>query len=180
MNELPKSNWFKRDSFRWEKYLSEFGDIELFDLFLHSQDQAFTVNQIYQLIENSGLHLVTFTGTVGKKLMYSPGYYLTDSTLLERICGNPLPKQQGIAELINGGIITHTVYASKNTSTIADPTDPELIPYFALDLPAPESLFDGLSKNPYAPFRLHLNENVNDLCATSKQIYSLYSQVYQW
>ena len=60
LNGLNADHWatLGKSSFAGEVKLH--GDAGLFDLFLHSQDRAYTVPQIYEWLENAGLRLLRF------------------------------------------------------------------------------------------------------------------------
>ncbi len=53
---LPPTNWFKKAEAQFPKWNEN--DIEVYDLFLHSQDRAYTVPQLYEWVEGCGLRLV--------------------------------------------------------------------------------------------------------------------------
>ncbi|HEB87246.1 MAG TPA: class I SAM-dependent methyltransferase [Gammaproteobacteria bacterium] len=104
--ELPEDNWYRRDEARWKGDLEELGDIEAYDLFLHSQDRAYTVPQVYNWLDECHLNLVSFTGFTGHKLKYIAGTYVRNKKLQSLIDKTPIDQQQSIAELISGNIKT--------------------------------------------------------------------------
>jgi len=89
-------------------------DIELYDLFLHSQDRAYTVPQLYEFIESAGLKInkLLFSGQSAGNYLYEPRFYIQDETLLETIDELPEREQQAIAELMNGLIGKHELYVT--------------------------------------------------------------------
>ena len=57
LDSLPKTNWFKRSEDIIGDH-NEFGDAGIVDLLLHAQDQPFTVDELYDLVEGCGLHVI--------------------------------------------------------------------------------------------------------------------------
>jgi len=163
LKELPKENWYKRDESRWTADLNELGDIEVYDLFLHSQDRAYTVPQVYQWLKECNLNLACFSGFTGQKLKYDPSQYYSNPQLLEKINTMPVEKRQEIAELTNGCIKTHTFYATKGNNTIANPVDKNSVPFFSFKFIPGEAIYRDMINNPDKPMILNLGEGVDDL-----------------
>jgi hypothetical protein len=160
---LPEGNWYKRDEFRWRDTLKDFGDIEIFDLFLHSQDRAYTVPEAYEFAAESDLYLAAFTGFAGQKLNYNFSRYIKNPDLAKRINEMPTAQQQAIAELINGCIKTHTFYLSRTGNTLADTGNQELIPYYTFEFVPCETLYSDLAKNPAKPVSINLGGGIDPL-----------------
>src|SRR3989441_12223585 len=57
LDSLPKTNWFKRSEAIIGDH-KEFGDAGIVDLLLHAQDRAFTVDELYDLVEGCDLRVV--------------------------------------------------------------------------------------------------------------------------
>ena len=133
INTLPLKNWYKRDENTFKAKIEEGGDIEIYDLFLHSQDRAYTVPQLYEYIEKEGgLKIVEFMGSSQHtgKLAYRPESYMKDLELLKKIKQQSKIEQQAIAELMAGTLNTHTFYVANQANTIASIDNLDLIPYF--------------------------------------------------
>lgn len=163
LSELDKEHWYSLDASRWSATLEEFGDIEITDLFLHPQDRAYTVNELYEWINNGGLNVITFTGFTGTSFNYLPEKYIKDTNLLDTIKQKSLLEQQSISELLNGHIKTHTVYVTRKNNTVASPASGDQVPYYAFGFAPPERLFNDLSNNPKMPINLSLGENIDNL-----------------
>ncbi len=133
---LPHSNllmrgrerdWVLREIFKDES--------NLVDAFLHEQDRAYTVPQVYDFVEGAGLNLIEFTNYEQKsgvcRLEYDPTGYARSEPALTRILSE-LSKQerQAVAEVINGCIGLHAFYVSRETDTITRYDDPENVPSF--------------------------------------------------
>lgn len=161
--ELPEENWYKRDEEKWKSHIEELGDIEVYDLFLHSHDRAYTVPQLYKLLKDCDLNMVSFTGFSGQKLKYMPGTYVKNERLRGLIDKSTDVHQQAIAELISGSIKTHTFYVSKQQNTIADHADFNMVPYYSFTFAHPEELFNNLSRNTSQTLNLKLGNKIGDL-----------------
>jgi len=126
LNCLPKSNWFVRG----EELVSDhqqYGDIGLYDAFLHKRDRAYTIPQLYEFIENAGLNIVGFVDHFTRAALSIDSYF-KDSATKERIKKLPLREQQAICEIMVGNITKHTIHISRKTDTVADFSDFNNIP----------------------------------------------------
>lgn len=109
------------------------------DTFLHAQDRAYTVPELYRFVEGAGLSLVNFTnfGHV-LRLEYEPGTYLADAALKARLAARSLRERQAIAELLHGHMFLHTLYAARSGRAAASFRDPDMVPFF-LTVPGAEA-----------------------------------------
>jgi len=128
LGNLPATNWFNR-SLNLFPGLHLAGGIELYDLLLHSQDRAYTVDELYKFFETGGLNVVQFS--VLSRAKYKPELFLQDEALLIRISTMGLREQRAIGELISGAIIKHSCFVSPQTNTVADLDDYDNIPFFS-------------------------------------------------
>jgi len=131
---LPATNWLVRGK-ELVNDVATFGDIGVYDLFLHKQDRAYTIPELYEFIHDAGLHFVEFND-VAEKLALRPESHIKDFSLLQRIKKMDVVTQQAICELIVGNIIKHTFYASNQKDSIANFDNLNNVP-----------LFWGLAKN---------------------------------
>ncbi len=127
LSHLPPTNWFKRGETLFSDLSEDGSDYEIFDMFLHSQDRAYTVLELYEWLAKSGLNLIDF---VRFRELYRPEMFIKDPDLLRKIEKLPPKNQQAIAELITGTIKKHYFYASDETNTIADHHDFDNVPLF--------------------------------------------------
>ena len=132
INSLPGTNWHNRGADLVHDH-KIFGDIGLYDLFLHKQDRAYTIPQLYEFVENAGLNLVAFTDPYVRPSLNIDSYF-KESPLKERIKKMSLIDQQSICELMCGNIIKHDIYISKKKNSVADFSDFDNIP-FVVDYP---------------------------------------------
>ncbi len=127
LDSLPKTNAFKKVETLYSFPENKNNNIELYDLFLHSQDRAYTVPQIYQWVNDCGLNFVDF---VEKKILYKPQTFIKDPDLLKIIQKLPIEKQQAIAEMMSCLLKLHIFFVSTQNDTVVNPNDWDNIPYF--------------------------------------------------
>ena len=134
---LPPSHWILRGYNKDKqaefihKYLSD--PINVYDTFLHTQDRAYAIPELYDWVENSNLFinaLTMFDYQQTEKLKYKPETFIQDPSLLTLIHSFPPPKQQAIAELLGGNISLHSFYASKRQQTVAQIDVMDNVPFF--------------------------------------------------
>lgn len=126
---LPKTNWFKRGEDLIDEHV-KFGDAAIVDMFLHNQDQAYSVEEVYEFVERCGLGIIEFLHVGRAK--YLPQSYIKDSSLLEKLQQFSQREQQAIAELISGSLACHYFYASKTGRRAASVEDLNNVPFFFL------------------------------------------------
>ncbi len=129
---LPKTNWFKRGEDLTGDH-REFGDAGIVDMLLHAQDRAFTVDELYELVEGCRLHVGELIERGRSK--YKVEWYLRDRRLLDKIVALPRRDQQAIAELLAGDIIVHNFYVARKADTVAALDDLRNVPFYFLDPP---------------------------------------------
>ena len=141
LNTLQKTNIHglaAKNRFRID--IEEFGDIGIYDLFLHSQDRAYTVSQLYEFIESQDLKIIQFFGDLHRNQdglvlgnqAYNPAAFLKDSSIGETVRKLPLRSQQAIAELLHGGYHMHSIYASRQIPLKPDPGNLDHVPNFTI------------------------------------------------
>ncbi|WPY00772.1 SAM-dependent methyltransferase [Candidatus Trichorickettsia mobilis] len=125
---LPDTNWYaKSQDFIADHIL--FGDIGLYDMFLHKQDRAYSIPEMYEFVNAAGLHFVDFASPK-QRLKLEIEQYIKDAELLLQIKQLDIHTQQAISELIVGTVVKHDFYVSKNQNTVADLACLNNIPYF--------------------------------------------------
>ena len=97
---LPPTNLFKRTENIAPDHLRA-GDAGLYDLLLHKQDQAYTLPDMMEMINMSGVHFVAFAEPVAR-LSMNYSWFLKDKHLLETLGAFPAIDQLAIGELISG------------------------------------------------------------------------------
>ena len=128
VNALPVTNWFKRG----EDLIGDhkmYGDIGLYDLFLHKQDRAYTIPQLYEFVEKAGMNIASYVDPYSRAVL-NINSYLKDGPTKERIMKMPAVKREAICEIMAGNIIKHSVHITKKKNTVADFTDFNNVPFF--------------------------------------------------
>jgi SAM-dependent methyltransferase len=106
-------------------------EANLADTFLHSQDRAYTVPELYDFIEHAGLCVVNFTNFRRTlRVEYEPELYVRDATLTSQLAARPERERHAIAELLHGHMFVHTVYAARPGRSAASFRDPDMVPFF--------------------------------------------------
>lgn len=128
---LPPGNWYHHLKRHFAPGIANFGDAEIYDLFLHSQDRPYSVPEIYDWVERCGLNFLNFVFYDGlARVVYNPATFLADASLAQRAAGLDIRKQQALAELLYGEILMHFFYVSKQPKQYPHPQDETCIPYF--------------------------------------------------
>ena len=125
LKQLPPTNWFARNPFLRDHL--NVGDAGVYDLLLHSQDRAYTVPQLAELIASAGLAI---TGLI-EPWRYEPASYLNDGALLKRLSSLDRLERAAMAELLAGNLKVHICYvvkAGRAATAVAQPQDTAVIP----------------------------------------------------
>lgn len=129
--QLPKTNWF---NFNKNMIQDLETDIGIYDLLLHSQDRAYTIPQLYDYVEASGLKintLVNYDTPLGN-LVFEPSTFIQDSKILNKIKHYPVPEQAAISEILFGQLLKQNCYLSFKDKEPASPENSTLVPVFSL------------------------------------------------
>jgi SAM-dependent methyltransferase len=106
-------------------------EANLVDTFLHVQDRAYTVSELYRLVEGAGLSIVNFTNfrdTI--RLEYEPELYVAHAALRARLAARSAQERQAIAELMHGHMFVHALYAARPGRGPASFRDGDMVPFF--------------------------------------------------
>jgi SAM-dependent methyltransferase len=125
LKQLPVTNWFARNPFVQDHL--KVGDAGLYDLLLHSQDRAYTVPELVELVSSARLAI---TGLI-EPWRYDPASYLNDGALLKRLSSLDRFERAAVAELLAGNMKVHICYAVKAgraATAVAQPRDAAMIP----------------------------------------------------
>lgn len=102
-------------------------DGEAYDRFCHKQDRAFSIPELYDFLESAGLTFVSLTRPREQRKFDIESLNL-DEIQKKAILLLNKRDQHAIAELMHGSVNGHSFFYSKQTDTIAEPTE-ELVPY---------------------------------------------------
>jgi SAM-dependent methyltransferase len=130
LKHLPQSNWFKRGEDLYADHRN--GDAGIYDLLLHSQDQAYTVGELFDWLQDQhGLNL-EFTCLQRGRAPYLPHMVLGphQPEILNRIRAMTFRRQCEIAELMSGRITMHSFFATGSVACKAPYGEPDFIPFF--------------------------------------------------
>ncbi len=119
LNELPETNWLKRSEELFSDH-RRYGAIGIYDLFLHSQDRAYSIPELKDWLEECGLEFIEFAE---QKEKYDPAFYLKNSRILESIRNKGRWGKYAISELVSGSIIKHAFYCGLNANTTMSLSD---------------------------------------------------------
>lgn len=134
LQTLPASNWFKRGERLVGDHIA-MGDAGVYDLLLHSQDRAYSVDEVYDWFEDArGLH-IELTDVQRGRSAYLPQYVVGPKQpgFLKTAQALPPRQQHAIAELLRGDVIMHTFYAVESPDCVARYGDPDYIPFLFHD-----------------------------------------------
>ncbi|MEE9278481.1 MAG: class I SAM-dependent methyltransferase [Dehalococcoidia bacterium] len=110
---LRPTHWATLGKESWEREATVHGDAGMFDMFLHAQDRAYTVPQVYEWLEQASLQLVRFDAPKA----YEPSSYQTGLEL-GHLCER---ERQAAAELLSSRMHTHTFFAAHADQPVPTP-----------------------------------------------------------
>lgn len=128
LKSLPKTNWF---NFNIQSLGSDLNnDIGIYDLLLHPQDRSYTVPELYEYIEASGLtiHKLYNPDHPFGGLLFQPETFIQDPELLKVVKTYPFREQAAICESIFGQLLKQSCYVSFKDKSVPTVDDLELIP----------------------------------------------------
>ena len=128
MNNVPNTNWFSRAQELITDHI-KYGDIGIYDLFLHKQDRAYSLPELFEYIRKPSLNFVTFSD-VTQRIGLKIENFVKDVSLLQKLKTQDIEKQYAISELLLGNQIKHSFYVSKQINSVASLDDMNNIPYF--------------------------------------------------
>ncbi|EUK17735.1 class I SAM-dependent methyltransferase [Commensalibacter papalotli (ex Servin-Garciduenas et al. 2014)] len=125
MRHLPQTAWLRANQ-NFGDHLTG-GDAGLYDLLLNPRDRAYTVDALWDLIQQTGFEINAFI----EPARYDPKYLITDPKFRERVEQLDLRTQAVVAEGLVGNMATHVVYIrrSEDELSFVDPLDLESIPF---------------------------------------------------
>ncbi|RTK92912.1 MAG: class I SAM-dependent methyltransferase [Rickettsiales bacterium] len=146
VNALPNTNWYKRGADLLGDHINH-GDIGMYDMFLHKQDRAYTVPQLYDFVENAGLNFVEYN-SAHSRIMLKPETYFKDPEFLKKIKSLDEKTQAAICEIMCGSIIKHSFYVSKKKKPVAKFSNMDNVPCIYTIYNLPQQISDYIKENP--------------------------------
>jgi SAM-dependent methyltransferase len=128
LNNVPNTNWFARGQELISDHI-HYGDIGIYDLFLHKQDRSYSVPELFEYIRKPNLNFVAYS-EIGQRVGLKIENFIKDVTLLQRLKEMDIEKQYAISELLLGNQIKHSFYVSAGKDSVATLDDMDNIPYF--------------------------------------------------
>ncbi len=107
MRHLPASAWLRQNTLFADHITG--GDAGLYDLLLNPRDRAFTVPELFALLDGAGLHATCLM----EPMRYDPAVYLPDPRLRARIAELGQRDRAALAESLCGNMSTHVVYCTR-------------------------------------------------------------------
>ena len=106
-------------------------DAGVYDMFLHSQDRAYTILEVHDWLERCGLRMADEPGNCYIQEEYLPETHIHDKNLLKIIKGYSLKVQQAIGEAVANRIPKHEFFAVHKDAgdTVARIKDRDLVFY---------------------------------------------------
>lgn len=132
LSSLPPSNPFRlREG--WDNiqqgYLKD--DTNLWDTLLHEQDRAYTASGVRQFLASAGLSVQAFAtykaSPASCALQYDLDLYIGDPDERRRLAALPQAQREDLAEVLDGSLTLHTVYAARAPDAALDPASPAAI-----------------------------------------------------
>ncbi|HUT59312.1 MAG TPA: methyltransferase [Phycisphaerae bacterium] len=150
---LPPTNWFRRtESFFLDH--RQYGDAGVYDLLLHSTDRAYSIPELYALLDGCGVHLATFDAT--ERSLLTSGVAYQDPKLAELLAPLPVRDRQAVLELLGGVIFRHILFATVEANTVASPDHLDNTPFFHL-MPGLGRVLHEQAHKAHGPGRLTVN-----------------------
>ena len=129
---LPATNGFRiREGMQaiQRQYLQD--DTNFWDTLLHEQDQSYTASQIREFLASAGLFLQSFISYQGvgaiTSLQYDLNLYIDDASQNERLRTLSGAEREDLAEVLDGSLALHTVYATRSPQASLNPAAPNAI-----------------------------------------------------
>ena len=146
LDNLPATNWYKRG---WELFsdYQNFGDVGVYDMFLHKQDRAYSVPELYEFVEKAGLNFVDYLDPL-EKILLRPENYIKDFSLLQKVKKMDKVTREAISEILTGNIIKHSFYVSNQKDSVASLDDLDNTPYFYNIANFAKQIYEHLEANP--------------------------------
>lgn len=152
LKTLPPCNWYRRGAEMFAS-VDTMNDSELLDMFLHTQDRAYTVPEIYGYLDKAGMHFAEWSAE--GRVWYQPQIAFHDAEWRRRIMSLPPREQQAACEIFWGSIIKHALWATPNPNTVAQWSDPDMTPTWAR-VAGVFGVREGLIKAPDGTWALDL------------------------
>ena len=129
---LPPTNDFRRrEGAEVVRSVYLANDTNFWDTLMHAQDRAYTASEVRDYLAAVGLHVQSFVSYGGNAattaLQYDPDFLIGDPSRTAHLKALSRAAREDAAEIIDGSLSLHTVYASRNPHSALDPAAPDAI-----------------------------------------------------
>lgn len=132
LKTLPEGNWFHFNARAFGFDLES--DIGIYDLLLHPQDRAYSVPELYEYVEKSGLQINKLFNPdhpLGD-MVFEPQTFIRDPETLADVKKKSFQEQAAICELMFGQLMKQCCFISLKEKSIPNIDDLNLIPSISL------------------------------------------------
>ncbi len=159
---LPPCNLHRLGG-RWGA--NESNPIEIYDLFLHSQDRAYTIDQLYEWVQGCGMHIAAFSS--GQHSFLAPEMYphALSRKIRERIKRMSVRDQRVFSEVLYGHINKFEFHITPQSDSGVDLLDLDLIPCFSL-LAKQQNMANRLAGTEESASLYHIPNHIDKLSFT--------------
>lgn len=125
MRHLPQTAWLRGNN-NFGDHLTG-GDAGLYDLLLNPRDRAYTVDALWDLIDQTGFQISCFV----EPARYDPKYLIADPKMRDKMEQMDSRTQAVVAEGLAGNMATHVVYIrrAEDDLSFVDPASLDSIPF---------------------------------------------------
>lgn len=130
LESLPIYHWYKiAKKMGLMGFNDDTNDAGIYDMFLHSQDRAYTILEAHDWLERCGMRITGEPGNNYLQEEYLPETHIKDRNLLKIIKEYPLKVQQAIGEAMSNRLAKHEFFAVHKgaAETVARVTDQSLV-----------------------------------------------------
>lgn len=155
LTALPDTSWFKRGAEMYGD--SARTDADIYDMFLHSQDRSYTIEQLYEwLADQHGYHIILSDVQRGR-FPYLPDMTLRHDAhaLRVRVRAMPARAQHAMSELIMGDLVKHSFYLTETADAVAAYGDADMVPFYFHEPLTGIALEPVFTSDDGAPITLH-------------------------
>ena len=132
VGNLPPTNDFRRrEGAEIVRSVYLANDTNFWDTLMHAQDRAYTASQVREYLAGAGLRaqsFVTYNGNAATTaLQYDPDFLIGDPSRTAHLKTLSQVQREDAAEIIDGSLSLHTVYATRAANSALDPSAPDAI-----------------------------------------------------
>ena len=131
LKSSPNNSWYNLSK-SLINYLDESNDEGIYDLYLHSQDRAYTLPQIYDWLERCDLEMQGPPGMPGGFRAYDPFRKITDPKIHALVKELPEKEQYCVGEMLSSNITLQVFFAVKKARPCLTLETDDVVPFLYL------------------------------------------------